>query len=96
MICSLDEYYSKRKQKAFSEAVERVKCFKERFGRDPEPKDLREEFIYYVNEGNVVEYEQQGVPIRQQLAEAYDDWLKQHKTSKFPDFKSFIDYCYKN
>lgn len=79
-----------------SEAVERVKCFKERFGRDPEPKDLREEFIYYVNEGNVVEYEQLGVPIRQQLAEAYDDWLKHHKISMFPDFKSFIEYCYNN
>ena len=96
VICSLDEYYVKRKQKALSEAVERVKCFKERFGRDPEPKDLREEFIYYVNEGNVVEYEQLGVPIRQQLAEAYDDWLKHHKTSMFPDFKSFIEYCYNN
>jgi len=96
VICSLDDYYSKRKENALAEAVERVKCFKNRFGRDPKPSELREEFIYYINQGNVDEYQRLGVPVRQQLSEAYDDWMKNHETSMFPDFKSFLDYCYKN
>lgn len=96
VICSLDEYYEKRKKKALSEAVERVKCFKERNGRDPQPHELREEFIYYVNKNNAREYESMGVPIRSQLAEAYEDWLNKHETSMFSDFSSFIKYCYEN
>lgn len=52
VICSLEDYYKKRKEKALDEAVERVDCFIKRYGRDPEPKELREEFIYYVNKKN--------------------------------------------
>lgn len=96
VLCTLDEYYAKRKQNALSEAVERVKCFIERFGRDPKPHELREEFIYYVNQANVQEYEQLGVPIRKQLAEAYNDWFSNHKTSKFENFEEFINYCKNN
>ena len=95
VICSLDEYYEKRKKKALSEAVERINCFIERFHRDPHPKELREEFIYYVNKSNVSKYESIGVPIRAQLREAYNDWLEKHAESMFPDFDSFIKYCKK-
>lgn len=93
VVCSLDEYYAKRKKKALSEAVERVNCFVERFHRDPLPKELREEFIYYVNKENVAKYEAFGVPVRNQLREAYDDWMISHEKSLFPDFESFIRYC---
>lgn len=96
VVYSLDEYYEKRKKKAFGEAVSRVNCFIERFHRDPLPKELREEFIYYVNKGNVLEYESMGVPIRKQLREAYDDWVEKHVESMFPDFESFINYCKTN
>ena len=96
VISSLDEYYEKRKKVALSEAVERVKCFKERYGRDPLPHELREEFIYYINKNNVDEYERKGVPVRFQLAEAYEDWLAHHEKSEFPDFAAFIEYCYKH
>lgn len=93
VVCSIDEYYKKRKSIALKEAVERVRCFEGRFGRKPEPKELREEFIYYVNSSNAESYEAIGVPIKSQLREAYDDWMKEHKESLFPDFDSFIDYC---
>lgn len=96
VLCTLDEYYAKRKQKALSEAVERVKCFIECFGRDPKPHELHEEFIYYVNQTNVQKYEQLGVPIRKQLAEAYNVWISNHRTSKFENFEEFINYCKNN
>ena len=93
VVCSIGEYYNKRKGLALMEAVERVKCFEERYGRRPYPKELREEFIYYVNSSNAEIYQAMGVPIRSQLREAYDDWMLEHKDSMFPDFDSFITYC---
>lgn len=95
VICSLGEYYQKRKKLALDESVERVNCFIKRFGRDPMPGELREEFIYYVNKKNVSYYESVGVPIREQLAEAYSNWLELHDESQFDDFESFLAFCKK-
>jgi len=95
VVCSLDEYYKKRKENALGEAVERIGCFIERFGRDPKPSELREEFIYYVNKKNVSYYESVDVPIREQLAEAYSNWLESHNDSQFDDFESFLAFCKK-
>lgn len=94
VICSLDEYFEKRKSLALKEAVERVNCFIERFGRVPLPSELREEFIYYVSRDNAPYYESIGVPVRDQLAEAYSNWLSSHKPL-FADFESFINFCKK-
>lgn len=96
VVYSIDDYYQKRKEHALKEAVERVKCFEERWGRKPLPQELREEFIYYVNSDNVGMYEELGVPVKSQLREAYDDWIVSHKESLFPDFDSFISYCENN
>jgi hypothetical protein len=96
VVCSIDDYYQKRKEHALKEAVERVKCFEERRGRRPLPKELKEEFIYYVNSDNVGMYEELGVPVKSQLREAYEDWLVSHKESLFPDFDGFISYCENN
>lgn len=93
VVSSIDDYYRKRKSMALNEAVERVHCFEERFGRKPEPKELREEFIYYVNSSNADYYEANGVPIKTQLREAYDDWMKEHKNSMFSSYDNFITYC---
>ena len=96
VVCSIEEYYKKRKSIALNDAIERVHCFEERFGRRPEPKELREEFIYYVNSSNAEYYEAIGVPIKMQLREAYDDWMKEHENSMFPSFEDFITYCEKH
>ena len=45
VVCSLDDYYEKRKQKGLSEAVEHVKAIRQRFGRDPLPSEMYEDFI---------------------------------------------------
>lgn len=91
VVCSLDEYYEKRKQKGLAEAVEYVKAIRQRFGRDPLPYEMYEEFIYFVNNKNVVKYESEGVPVKKQLGVAYDDWIKTHK-SLFKDFDEFLKY----
>lgn len=91
VVCSLDEYYEKRKRRALAEAVELVIAIRERYGRDPFPSELREEFVYFVNRDNVKIYEAKGVPVQFQLGKAYDDWLQNH-SSIFPNFKSFLEY----
>lgn len=75
VICSLEEYYQKRKKQGLAEAVEYVNCFIERFGRQPEPHEMTEEFIYFVNADNVEEYEKMGVPVRKQLGISYASFL---------------------
>ncbi len=91
VVCSIDEYYEKRKQKALAEAVEYVKAIRERYGRDPYPYEMSEEFIYFVNKNNAAKYEAMGVPIKFQLAKVYDDWMENHK-APFADFEDFLRY----
>lgn len=91
VICSLDDYYKRRKKVAFAEAVDCVKEFMDRFGREPNPNELNEEFIYYVNSENAVYYETEGVPVKSQLGNAYEKWLKIHH-SHFRHYEEFLAY----
>lgn len=93
VICSIDEYYNKRKSVALKEAVEYVRSIYSRFGRRPYLQEMREEFIYFVNAENASFYEGQGIPVRFQLGDSYDEWMKVHPTSMFSDFDSFVDYA---
>jgi hypothetical protein len=47
VVCSLEEYYKKRLNKAPLEAAELVNTFYEKKGRYPLPNELTEEKIYY-------------------------------------------------
>lgn len=93
VICGIEEYYNKRKSVALKEATEYVRSIYSRFGRRPYPREMREEFIYFVNSENASFYEEQGVPVRFQLGEAYDEWMAAHHTSMFKDFDAFVDYA---
>ena len=91
VVCSLDEYYEKRKERGLAEAVEYVQAYRKRFGRDPHPQEMTEEFIYFVNKENAEKYEEIGVPVKRQLQSAYDTWLMSHQ-SKFKSVADFMAY----
>ncbi len=91
VVCTMDEYYKKRKQLGLAEAVEHVIAIRERFGRNPYPSELREEFIYFVDKNNDKSYEKEGVPIRFQLGRAYYEWINNHK-SQFSSYEEFLSY----
>lgn len=91
VVCTIDEYYERRKQRGLAEAVEYVKAIRKRYGRDPLPQEMKEEFIYFVNKENVEEYEKIGVPIKAQLQFAYDDWIQKNKPP-FTNFQAFLKY----
>lgn len=91
VVCSLRDYYEKRKRLGLAEAMERVRRIRKRYGRDPYPREMTEEFIYFVNKQNAKEYEEKGIPIRFQLADAYDDWMENHQPP-FDSFEAFLHY----
>ena len=79
VICSLDEYFKKRKEKGLDEAIEYVKSFRARFHRDPIASELHEEFIYFVDKNNISDYPE--IPIKFQLGKGYSEWVEKHKAS---------------
>lgn len=88
VICSMDDYYAKRKNLCESEAFDYARSIIERYHRRPKPSDFWEEFHLFVDKNNIKEYENQ-IPIRKQLGPAYNYWLENH-TAKYKDFNHFL------
>lgn len=65
VICSLDEYFEKRKEKSVEEAFEYARSIVERYGRRPVPEDFWEEFPLFISGENLCDYPQ--VPVKQQI-----------------------------
>lgn len=56
IVCSLDEYFCKRKMRSLFEAVELVNCFIDRNGKKPSGKDLLEEHIFFNGNNSELPY----------------------------------------
>lgn len=87
VICSLDGYYQKRKSQGLNEAIEYVKNFRERFGRNPNSSELKEEFIYFVDKHNISAYRE--IPISTQLGNGFNGWLSKH-VAPFSSLDDFL------
>lgn len=86
VICSLDEYFEKRKKKGLQEAFEYAQSIVKSFGRKPIPADFFEEFPYFVDGTNIHSYP--SIPVESQLGRALDVWQKNHVAT----FKSFDEF----
>ena len=87
VICSLDDYYQRRKQKGLQEAFEHMRSIQQRFGRKPRLDECFEEFIYFVSGDEVGKYPE--LPIHYQLGPAYEEWCKKHK-APYASFEDFL------
>lgn len=87
VICSLDEFYKRRKQECVMEAFEYANSIEERFGRAPKYEDFKEEFHLFVDKTNIAKYPK--LPITSQLSDSYDAWLNEHQ-AMFTSFEDFI------
>jgi acetyltransferase-like isoleucine patch superfamily enzyme len=87
VICTLDEYYSKRTDLALNEAFEYARSIKNRFNRLPVESDFREEFIHFVSGNEVNNY--LTIPIEFQMGEAYSFYKENHK-AQYQNFNSFL------
>ena len=87
VICTLDEYFEKRKKCCVEEAFDYARSIQERFGRRPVPSDFFEEFPLFVSGNEVDKYPE--IPIRRQMKEAYEHYVKTHK-AQFSSFDEFL------
>ena len=91
VICTLDQYYEKRKQKALQEALELAREIERTQGRRPIISDFREEFVYFVSGCEIDKYPE--LPIKYQLTtmgDCYGKWIKEHK-ALYKNFDEFLD-----
>jgi acetyltransferase-like isoleucine patch superfamily enzyme len=85
VICSLEDYYKKRKEKCIEEAFEYARSIQDRFKRRPRIEDFWEEFPLFLN-GNEISAD---LPIKKQLGSAYEYYEKNHKRI-FNGFEDFL------
>jgi len=84
VICSLDEYYRKRKSEYLEEARQYARSIKENLGRDPVPGDFWEEFPLFLK----AEQTHPDLPIDRQLGPS----LTQYRASHKPVYGSFEEF----
>lgn len=87
VVCTLDEFYARRRQACIEEAFEYANSIVERYNREPRYEEFYEEFALFVDKDNIHKYP--NLPIASQLGVAYEDWLSRHK-APFADFEAFI------
>lgn len=88
VLCTLDDYYQRRKEQCVKEAFEYARSIQERYHRKPIPEDFWEEFPLFVDAHNIDKYPM--IPIKRQLGNAYDKWLKMHK-AQYDGFDEFLE-----
>lgn len=86
VVCSLDDYYQKRKKLHVEEAIEYAQSIKERYGRRPVIEDFFEEFPLFLKGTEDVP----GLPIREQLRDAYP-YYREHNEPVFDGFEDFLE-----
>lgn len=87
VICTMDQFYQKRKNQCLSEALEYAKSIVECYNRTPVPEDFYEEFHFFVDKTNLHLFTNR-IPIKKQLGSSYDYWLEHHKAT----FRTFEDF----
>lgn len=88
VICTLDDFYNRRKKEVLEEAFEYARSIQERFGRRPRIEEFWEEFPLFMN-GNELD---DRLPIKRQMGEAYEHYRKNHK-AVFNGFDDFLKHA---
>lgn len=90
VICSIDEYFQRRKKECIDEAYEYANSIKERYGREPKYEDFYEEFHLFLDRHNIERYPNLNIKKQLGSSEAVTTWLDSHE-AMFRDFDEFID-----
>lgn len=95
VICTVEEYYKKRKEKSLIEAFELVREFELKFKRQPTLEDLREEFFFFVSGDEAQNYP--SLPIKRKLSTMnglYERWRKNYK-APYRSLEEFLEAAHK-
>lgn len=89
VICSIDEYYEKRKKQYIDEALEYACSIQERFGRKPVLEDFTDDYPVFVDGSNIDDYPM--MPYSTVLkGEHFEKWKQDHK-APFKNFEEFLE-----
>lgn len=91
-LMSIEDYYEKRKKKQLAEAVNYVKCYKERFGCNPPMAKLDEYFYLFCDPEN--EGQRKIFNFKLNLMGNYNESLRAiGGAAMFKSYEVFLDYC---
>lgn len=92
VICTIEEYYEKRKKECISEALVYGKSISERFNREPQIDDFHEEWTLFLNEQDYNKYPQIQRDVNFRLQNIRKSFFKRkHIFESFEDFKNAIN-----
>tara|TARA_R110002049_G_scaffold113107_1_gene263149 strand:+ start:1618 stop:2328 length:711 start_codon:yes stop_codon:yes gene_type:complete len=94
VVCSIDEYYTKRKKLYAEEAFEYARSIKEAYGREPRVSDFYEEFPLFIDGNKSHKFKKEIPTIESQYGESYSNYVKNHK-AMFTDFEEFLKQAFK-
>ena len=90
MICTIEEYYKKRKSKCIKEAIELACSIKNRLGRDPKITDFKEEWSLFFRKEDFEKYPEMRSIIEFRLKDKFEAFFSTHKPS-FDGYDEFMD-----
>lgn len=92
-IMTLDEFYNKRLERQLDEAVDYVKNYKARFGKNPELSQLDEYFFLFFDPNNEEQINAYNTKLH--LMENYEVTIDQARKNKplFTNYEDFLEYC---
>lgn len=88
VICTIEEYYEKRKREWVDEAIVYARSIRDREHREPLISDFRPEFGLFIDKHNIDNYDL--APIKMRLKDKYEYWLEHHE-APFDGFEDFLE-----
>lgn len=93
VVCTMDEYYERRKTEITQEAFAYARSIKEQYGRMPVAADFWEEFSLFVDAHNVDDYPE--INLRVRLGRHYQKWADNHQQAPYNGLQAFLDAAFK-
>lgn len=88
VVCTIEEYYEKRKSQQLKESAAYIQKIRENLGREPVVGDFWEEFPMFVDgQGDEL-----GLPVQRQYGPYYTQFKQKHR-APYPSFDAFIQAC---
>lgn len=85
VVCSIEDYFAKRKTEYVAEALAYARSIRENLNRDPVPADFWEEFPIFMQKEEVFE----DIPVKRQLGKSYEHFRENHEPV-YATFDEFI------
>lgn len=89
VICSIEDYFKKRKTEWINEAIDYANAIREKCHREPTIEDFRPEFGIYTDSSCMDPKNE--ASIRSRLGNKYDEWITNH-IAPYKGFNEFLEF----